>query len=100
MVQRHDHDVTAPREILAIVGTQLLTGTGDESTTVQPYHDRPFGTRIEPGSPHVHAEAILALDAVVPQKHEGLFVVLPAATRRLRAYRAVVHRAAHPGPGR
>src|SRR6266851_8741436 len=49
---------------------------------MEPDQYRAFAMVVDGGSPEIYAETIFAGLAVIPLKHEGVFVLLPALARR------------------
>ena len=98
MIERDEDDVAGAREAFAVVGGMLLPVAGDESAAVKPDHDGTLCVVVDARRPDVEAKTVFVLDAVVPVKQPGVFVVGPAAARGLRRDPAVLHRAANAGP--
>ncbi len=98
MIQRDHHNVAAPGQVLAVIGKQLLPGTGRIAAAMQPYHHRAFLAVANTRRPNIHTQTILALNAVIPREHESFLVVRPASARGLRRDVSKLARAADARP--
>jgi hypothetical protein len=94
----NDYNVSPSREVLTVVGEEFLPRTRGKSTTVQPHHHGMLFVVVDTRRPEIDSQAVFSLDAVVPGKHESIFVVRPARTGPLRRHRAVLARTAHTTP--
>jgi hypothetical protein len=90
VVERDDHNVAATGKIAAVEGRQVVPGPGREPAAVQPHHHRPLPVVADRGRPDIDAQAIFALDAVVPLEEERLLVVQPAGALVLGTDQAIV----------
>jgi hypothetical protein len=52
----------------------LLAIASDKSTAMQPHHDRTLPAVVESGRPDIQAQAIFALDSIIPVEQESRFV--------------------------
>ncbi len=98
VIEAHHHHIAATRQILAVIGLQLLAGAGREAAAVEPDHDGALLVVVYAGRPDVGAQAILARDAVVPLEDKSNLVEFPSCAGPLRGHRPVLHGTAHAGP--
>ena len=98
MVEGDDDYIASPSEIFAVVGVQFLAGTGGISATVKPNHHWALAMVVDGRRPKIDAQTVFPGLTVIPLKHERVFVLPPALTRREGANICKMQSAADAGP--
>ena len=107
MVGGDHHDVMTARQILPVVGEEIVAAAGDVTAAMQIYHDRKFPIRIGGGRPDIESQTVLPhplrAEGTIQQKtiFISLRLVVPArnAARELRAGMAIGQSNCYRTPG-
>ena len=98
VVQRHNDDVAAARQIFAVKHQSVVAGSGSESASMKPDHHRALFVVVDPGRPDIDPQAVFTLDAVLPLEHKRLFIVQASCALVLGTDVAIVAGASNSGP--